>query len=140
MATSSSVNTTLYASAGLTTQLAKIGQFPPIFGSGSRLEPHAGLSAIASVGSACSLLIFLLVGIAGYRRRGETGSRAPIVIAAIAVTATVLAFFAADTLQNAPETFAAIVAIAGLSVVLDLVWKGGAAPRPRGSPAPVDAG
>ena len=34
------------------------------------------LSAIASVGSACSLGIFLLVGIAGFRRRAETG-RAP---------------------------------------------------------------
>ena len=58
------------------------------------------LSAIASVGSACSLLIFLLVGIAGYRRRAETGSRAPIVLTAIAVTAIVLAFFAVDTLQQ----------------------------------------
>src|SRR5829696_2764325 len=140
MATSSSVNTTLYASAGLTTQLAKIGQFPPIFGSGSRLGPHAGLSAIASVGSACSLLIFLLVGIAGYRRRAETGSRAPIVIAAIAVTAIVLVFFAADTLQNEPETFAAIVAIAALSVVLDLVWKHGGSHRQHASPAPGEAG
>ena len=44
-------------------------------------------------------------------------------LAAIAVTATVLAFFAVDTLRNAPETFTAIVAIALLSVVLDLVWK-----------------
>jgi hypothetical protein len=35
----------------------------------------------------------------------------------------VLAFFAVDTLRNAPETFAAIVAIAVLAVVLDAVWK-----------------
>ena len=34
-----------------------------------------------------------------------------------------LAFFAVDTLRNAPETFAAIVAIAALAVVLDAVWK-----------------
>ena len=81
------------------------------------------LSAIASVGSACSLVIFLLVGIAGYRRRADTGPRAEIVLAAIAVTAIVLAFFAVDTLRNAPETFSAIVAIALLSVVLDFVWK-----------------
>jgi hypothetical protein len=81
------------------------------------------LSAIASVGSACSLLIFLLVGITGYRRRSDTGSQAAIVLAAIAVTAVVLAFFAVDTLRNAPETFIAIVGITVLSVVLDLVWK-----------------
>ena len=139
LATSSSVNATLYASGGLTAMLAQVGQFPAFFGRGSRLGPHAGLlitaaivlvvsnlvdlSAIASVGSACSLLIFLLVGIAGYRRRADTGSRAVIVLAAIAVTAVVLAFFAVDILRNAPETFIAIVAITLLSVALDLVWK-----------------
>ncbi len=139
LATSSSVNATLYASGGLTGMLAEVGQFPPFFGRGSRLGQHAGLlitaaivlvvsnlvdlSAIASVGSACSLVIFLLVGVAGYRRRADTGSRAAIVLAAIAVTAVVLVFFAVDTLRNAPETFTAIVAITLLSVVLDLVWK-----------------
>ena len=44
-------------------------------------------------------------------------------LAAIAVTAVVLAFFAVDTLRNAPETFVAIVGIAALSVVSTLVWK-----------------
>ncbi len=38
-------------------------------------------------------------------------------------TAIVLVFFAIDTAQNAPQTFAAIVAIAALCVVLDLIWK-----------------
>ncbi len=139
LATSSSVNATLYASGGLTTMLADARQFPPIFGGESRLGRHAGLlitaflvlvvanlvdlSAIASVGSACSLMIFLLVGVAGYRRRADTGSQALIVLAAIAVTATVLVFFAVDTLRNAPETFSAIVGIALLSVLLDFVWK-----------------
>ena len=145
LATSSSVNATLYASGGLTRMLAQVGQFPTFFGPGSRLGPHSGLlitsaivlvvsnlvdlSAIASVGSACSLVIFLLVGFAGYRRRADTGSQAVIVLAAIAVTAIVLAFFAVDTVRNAPETFAAIVAIALLAVVLDVVWK-----RMRGVP------
>ena len=139
LATASSVNATLYASGGLTAMLAKVGQFPPFFGRGSPLGTHAGLlitsalvlavanlidlSAIASVGSACSLAIFLLVGIAGYRRRADTNSRAEIVLAAIAVTAIVLVFFAVDTLRNAPETFTAIVAIALLAIVLDFVWK-----------------
>ena len=139
LATSSSVNATLYASRGLTTMLADVGQFPPFFGRGSRLGAQGGmlitaaivlvvsnlvdLSAIASVGSACSLLIFLLVGVAGYRRRADTGSLAVVVLAAIAATAVVLAFFAVDTLRNAPETFAAIVGISLLAVVLDAVWK-----------------
>ena len=131
--------------------LAEVGQFPPFFGRGSPLGSHAGLmitsalvlvvanlidlSAIASVGSACSLAIFLLVGIAGYRRRADTNSRPEIVLAAIAVTAIVLAFFAVDTLRNAPETFTAIVAIALLSVALDFVWK--RSRPPGGQPGPA---
>ncbi|HEX2292828.1 MAG TPA: APC family permease, partial [Gaiellaceae bacterium] len=139
LATSSSVNATLYASGGLTGMLADVGQFPSFFGRGSRLGPHAGLlitaalvlvvsnlvdlSAIASVGSACSLVIFLLVGVAGYRLRSETGARGSIVLLGIAATAVVLVFFGVDTLRNSPETFAATVAIAALAVILDAVWK-----------------
>jgi amino acid transporter len=152
LATSSSVNATLYASGGLTSMLAKVGQFPPQFGPGPRFGSHRGmlitaaivlvvanlvdLSAIASVGSACSLVIFLLVGVAAYRRRADIGAAAPIVLAAIGVTAVVLVFFAVDTLRNAPETFAAIVAISALAVVLDLIWK-----RVRGQdPAATSSG
>jgi len=46
---------------------------------------------------------------------------------------TFLVFFAVDTLRNAPETFAAIVAITALAVVLDLIWK--RVRGPVGSPA-----
>ena len=153
LATASSVNATLYASGGLTAMLAGAGQFPTFFGRGSRLGPHAGilitaglvlvvantvdLSAIASVGSACSLTIFLLIGLAALRLRAEIGASAPIVLVALAATAVVLVFFAVDTLRNAPETFAAIVAIAVLSVVLDTVWKW---MRDRGTTAPPEHG
>ena len=139
LATSSSVNATLYASGGLTAMLAQVGQFPTFFGRSSRLGPHAGLlitsalvlvianlvdlSAIASVGSAISLVIFLLVGVAAYRLRAEIGALVAVVLAAIALTALVLVFFAIDTLRNSPETFTAIVAITVLAVLLDVVWK-----------------
>jgi len=139
LATASSVLATLYASSGLTTMLAEVRQFPPFFGRTSFLGPKAGmlitaaivlvvsnlvdLSAIASVGSACSLVVFLLVGISGFRLRKVIGANLVVVLAAIAVTAIVLVFFIVDTLRNAPETFVAIVAIATLSVILDLVWK-----------------
>jgi amino acid transporter len=135
------------ASGGLTRSLAEIGQFPPFFGRGSRLGAHGGmlitaaivllianlvdLSAIASVGSACSLLIFLLVGASGYRLRRETGSIGAIVLAGMAATAIVLVFFGIDTLRNDPETFVAIVCVAGLAVVLDLVWKRIRGPHPE---------
>jgi amino acid transporter len=139
LATASSVNATLYASGGLTSMLAETGQFPTFFGRSSRLGAHAGvlitaglvlvvsntidLSAIASVGSACSLLVFLLVGASGYRLRAETSASGLIVLAGMAATVVVLVFFVIDTIRNAPETFAAIVAIALLAVVLDFLWK-----------------
>jgi amino acid transporter len=139
LATASSVNATLYASGGLTSMLADVGQFPTFFGRRSRLGPHAGilvtaaivlvvsnvvdLSAIASVGSAVSLLVFLLIGASGYRLRSETGARGAIVLVGMAATAIVLVFFAIDILRNSPETFAAILAITALAVVLDVVWK-----------------
>ena len=119
LATASSVNATLYASSGLTAMLAEVGQFPPFFGRGSPLGSQAGLlitaaivlvvsnvvdlSAIASVGSACSLLIFLLVGVAGYRLRASTGARGPIVLLGMAATAVVLVFFAIDTVRTRPR-------------------------------------
>ena len=147
LATGSSVLATLYASSGLTAMLAEVGQFPPSFGRGSPLGAKAGmlitaaivlvvsnlvdLSAIASVGSACSLVIFMLVGLSAYRLRAEIGAHAVVVLLAVAVTAVVLVFFAVDTVRNAPETFVAIVAITLLAVVLDVVWK-----RVRG---PMDA-
>ena len=42
LATASSVNATLYASSGLTAMLAKVGQFPPFFGRGSRWARRRG--------------------------------------------------------------------------------------------------
>jgi amino acid transporter len=135
LSTAGATNATLYASSNLTGMLAQEELFPSFFGSGSRLGKHGGLlitaglvllvanlvdlSAIASVGSAVALVIFLLVGLAGYRRRADTGSNTAIVLLAISVTAIVLGFFAVDTAQNAPETFIAIVAIGLLAVILD---------------------
>ena len=67
--------------------------------------------------------MFLLVGVAGYRLRSNTGASGAIVLVGIAGTAVVLGFFAVDTLRNAPETFGAIVGMTLLAVVLDVVWK-----------------
>ncbi len=135
LSTAGATNATLYASSNLTGMLAQEELFPSFFGPGTRLGKHSGLlitgglvllvanlvdlSAIASVGSAVALVIFLLVGLAGYRRRADTGSNTAIVLLAISVTAIVLGFFAVDTAQNAPETFIAILAIGLLAVLLD---------------------
>ena len=156
LSTAGATNATLYASSNLTGMLAQEQLFPAIFGASSPLGKRAGLlitaglvllvanlvdlSAIASVGSAVALAIFLLVGLAGYRRRRDTGSNPVIVLLAIGVTAVVLGFFAVDTLQNAPQTFIAILAIGALSVLLD-AWtragyrRGGLTGGARATPA-----
>ena len=139
LATSSSVNAVLYASKGFTGTLAKAGQFPPLFGERSRLGAHGNLiittglilifvnlfdlSSIASVGSAVSLSVFVLVGLAGYRLRREIHANTGLLAAAVAASALVLLFFVIDTLRNDLGTFVAIVVMIGLAVVLDTVWK-----------------
>jgi amino acid transporter len=135
LSTAGATNATLYASSNLTGMLAQEGLFPAFFGPGSRLGAKAGLyitaalvlvvanlvdlSAIASVGSAVALTIFLLVGAAGFRLREQTRSRTAIVVLALVMTAVVLVSFAIDTWRSAPETFVAIVAILVLAVILD---------------------
>ena len=135
LSTTGATNATFYASGNLTAMLADEGLFPAFFGAGSRLGKKAGLlitgglvlvianvadlSAIASVGSAVALAIFLVVGLAGFRLRRETGSNTGLVVTSMAVTAVVLVSFAVDTWRTAPETFAAIVGILALAVVLD---------------------
>jgi Na+/proline symporter len=81
------------------------------------------LSSIASVGSAVSLLVFLLIGLAGWQRRADTGSNAAIVVLAIAVIAVVLAFFFVDTIQHDPWSFVAVVAITVVAFVLDSLFR-----------------
>ena len=139
LSTAGATNATLYAGSNLTGMLAQEKLFPPFFGGeGSFLGPKSGLvitggivlvvanlvdlTAIASVGSATALVLFLFIGVAGYRRRFDTGSNPAIIILAIAVTAVVLAFFAVDTLDSDPETFVAIAVIVALAIVLDRAW------------------
>jgi amino acid transporter len=139
LSTAGATNATLYASGNLTATLAETRLFPSFFGAGSRLGPRAGLlvtagvvlvvanlvdlSAIASVGSATALLLFVLLCIGGYRRRDETGSSPLMIVLAATVTAIVLGFFVVDTYRNAPQTFTAIIAILILSVILDAGWR-----------------
>lgn len=145
--TAGATNATLYASGNLTEMLAQEHFFPSFFGAGSRLGPRGGLlitgglvliiantvdlSAIASVGSAVALIIFTLIGIAGYRQRAETGSNPTIVLLAIGITVTVLAFFTVDTARTAPQTFTAILGITALAIVLDRLWNHPEPPPPR---------
>ena len=138
LATSSSVNANIYAAAGSTATLAKTGTFPPVFGQPARVGGTRGLlisvvlvlvlaafvdlTAIASLGSAVALAIFLVVSVAALRLRRETGSNTAVLVAAIVLTVVVLLVFAVQTLRTEPETFVAIIGILVLAVGLDLVW------------------
>ena len=139
LATGSSVNSNIFAGGNLTLTLSELTQFPPIFGSPARFRGTRGvtvtvgavlviansvdLSAIASVGSAVSLVVFLVVGLAGLRLRRETKSKAWLIVLTMAATGFVLALFAIDTVRNAPQTFVAMVLLLVLAVALDFIWK-----------------
>jgi amino acid transporter len=148
LSTAGCTNATLYASDNLCNALAGIRVFPPFLGAAGQLGRHGGLlvttalalvianfaelGAIASVGSAVSLAVFLLIALAGWRRRHDTRSNPLIVLASMAVIAVVLGFFIVDTLDNSPETFAAILATGALAVVLDALFRKSPAPLPQG--------
>jgi amino acid transporter len=139
LATASSVNSNVFAAGNLTLALSQLAQFPPIFGQPGRFRGTRGvtitvvlvlvlanafdLSAIASLGSAVSLVVFLVVGVAGLRLRSESGSKAWLIIVTMLATAIVLTFFVIDTARNAPETFTAMLVMVALAVVLDAIWK-----------------
>jgi hypothetical protein len=81
------------------------------------------------------------VGVAGWRRRADTNSNPVIIALALIVIGVVLAFFAVDTIQTAPETFIAIIALGLLAIILDAVVRRGQHIPPSQRPAappPVD--
>jgi amino acid transporter len=139
LATSSSVLATLYASGGFTASLAEAGQFPPLFGRTSRLGRNGGLivtavltlafvlifdiGALASIGSAVSLSVFILVGVAALRLRREIGASALVILGAIVGSAVVFVVFAIDTLHGDPRAFWAMIGIFVLGVAADAIWK-----------------
>jgi amino acid transporter len=138
-ATAGATNSGLYPAAGLSEEMAKIGQFPPVLGRRLAARVPVGLvltavasivlavaldlSAIASIGSAVALVVFALVTFGHLRIRGETGARGWVLILAIATTVTVLATFAFTTLVEEPATALTLVAILLLSVGLNVAWK-----------------
>ena len=139
LATASSVTATLYASEGLTSSLAEVGQFPTVFGTTSRLGRHGGLwittvatllfvnvfdlGALASIGSAVSLAVFVLVGVAAIRLRQTIGAHLSILLAGVLFSVVVLAFFAVDTYGNDRQAFWTMIILPVLALVLDVTWK-----------------
>ena len=146
-ATAGATNSGLYPAAGLSEEMASVGQFPPLLGRrvGGRapvgllvtaaiaivLSVGFDLSAIASIGSAIALVVFTLVTAGHLRVYRETGARPSVLVLAILTTVVVLVTFALTTLVEEPETAVALVVILLLSIALDAGWKHTARAAPR---------
>ena len=53
-----------------------------------------------------------------------------IILLSMAVILVVLGFFVADTIENSPETFGAIIGVGVVAIVLDALFRRPPAPRP----------
>jgi amino acid transporter len=138
-ATAGATNAGLYPAPGLSDRLAETGQFPPLMAHkfGGRLS--AGLlfealgclalavlfklNAIASIGSAVALLIFVLITIAHLRIRAETGAAAWVLWLAVLAAGAVLVTFVFTDLIHQPASIVTLVGILVVSILLDLGWK-----------------
>ncbi len=140
-ATTGAINSQLYASIGATYTMAKEGQLPPVFSLKRRrreggtqglvisallviiLAVLFNVSAIASIGSAIALVIFVFVTIAHLRMVDET--RASRLVLYLTLFATGLAFllFCWYTLKTAPQTFVILIASIILAWVVEAVWR-----------------
>lgn len=157
LATASSVNAYIYGVGNMAKSLAKQRQFPPVFGSELRTGATWGLvisvvvililanvfdlSAIANMGSAISLALFLMLMYAAFRLRAETGTHIAMIVGASLATAIVLVVFLIDLLKNDIATVGWLVVFSVLALVIEFAWKamrgqsGGASPDAGGSSA-----
>jgi amino acid transporter len=139
LATSSSLNANLFAADGAAGLLTSRGQFPPIFGRRLDRGWSVGLlitavivlvfslafdlTAIASMGSAVALAVFMLVTVSHFRRKSDTGAKPLLLILAALTTGATLILFAASTLEDDPQTFVATVVVFLLAAILNFGWK-----------------
>lgn len=136
--TAGATNAGLYPATGLCDRLAETGQFPPFMArrvggrmpmgllimavAGVALVLGFNLTAIASIGSAVALLIFMLVTASHLRVRSETGARLWLLILAIGTAGIAFLTFVTTTLVHEPTSAVALIVIFVLSVGLEVWW------------------
>jgi amino acid transporter len=151
--TSSAVNSQFFATTGVVSYLAKIGQFPFVLGKQAGKYGNVGtvlstifvcvltmlfdLSAIASIGSAVGLVVFLMVDVAHVKLAKETGAKPAIIYVSILTVVVTLLVFTFETLVDEPGTALALVVFLVLAVVVDRFWRGIPALRARDAEATV---
>jgi amino acid transporter len=140
-ATTGAINANLYASMGVTFTMAKDGHLPPLFAEKRKfraggtkglvisslvmilLAVFFDVSAIASIGSAVALSIFVLVTIAHLRMTKETKASKTILYVALVGTAMAFLLFCWYTLQTAPQTFVILLVTIILAWVVEAIWR-----------------
>ncbi|MFE1901300.1 APC family permease [Streptomyces yangpuensis] len=149
-ATAGATNAGLYPAAGLSERLVETGLFPPLMARKAGGRVVAGLlveaavclvlavafklEAIASIGSAVALLIFVLITAAHFRVRKETGASPAILGLAITAAGAVLVTFVFTTLIHEVASLVTLLVILAVSVGLDFAWHGRRGGR-TGSPS-----
>jgi amino acid transporter len=152
LATASALNSNLYAATGATKQLGSSSLIPPLLGRRAGKDGSVGLvvggitaatlavtldlSAIASLGSAVSLLVFILAGFAHLRVLDQTGANRWVVWASILSAAVVFVTFLVTTFVDAPNQIALIGVIVLLAVALEYAWSR-ARDRDHGAASPA---
>jgi amino acid transporter len=132
LATSSAINATFYGSGRLTYLIAKSGELPAELEREIRGQPLEGmllfaaltllaanllpLAAIATMGSAGFLIVFLAVNLANLKLADETGSRRTIAALASGSCLVALVALCAHTLLN-PATRWHLVILVGMLVL-----------------------
>jgi amino acid transporter len=139
-ATAGATNGGLYPATGLSEHMAGTGQFPPFMArrvGGGRASMGLlivtalcvvmvvgfDLSAIASIGSAVALLIFVVISSAHIRVRRETGAALWLLLLAVLTASIALLTFVFTTLVDEPASAWACLAVLAVSILLDLGWK-----------------
>ncbi|HEX5827602.1 MAG TPA: APC family permease [Candidatus Limnocylindrales bacterium] len=152
LATASALNSNLYAATGATRQLGSQSLIPPVLGRRAGKDGSVGLlvggltaavmaialdlSAIAALGSAVSLLVFIIAGLAHLRVLDQTGANRWIVWASILSAGLVFVMFVVSTFIDAPSQIVLIGVIVVLAIVLELAWS---RVRDRGRPVVTPA-
>ncbi len=137
--TAGATNAGLYPATGLCEHLAQTGQFPTFMGRrvkgrvpmgllvmavlGVVLVVGFDLTAIASIGSAVALLIFMLVTAAHLRVRSETGARLSLLLLAIATAGIAFLTFVTTTLVDEAASAVTLVVIIAGSLGMDVWWR-----------------
>lgn len=137
LSTASSINANLYGSLNITYTLAKRGELPPSFGRRIWHEGTEGLAitaglvlllanlldlgAIAGLGSATFLLVYLAIQIAHLRLAGETGGSRPVILIGGLATGTILVLFLKNAADTNPLTLILFAAFSLLSFAAEFV-------------------